>query len=128
MRRGKDNGFEISCTQCSEAVMEDRVGNNSGAVFRGSSTLTHDQGSSPKSDHECKIGKYKTRTDGLGGGMNSVSRTPWIMLVLVLFLSFENCNGFNLDVDNTIPFESVEQGSYYGYTVAMLKRDTNTKW
>lgn len=73
-------------------------------------------------------------TRGVSNRLASVSHghRRSMMVIVVLFLIqlvlLEQCHGFNLDVENSISFNSQENGSYYGYTVAMLKRDTNTKW
>lgn len=69
-------------------------------------------------------------TTSIASASSRLKGQMWIIIVLVLIqlVSIEQCHGFNLDVNNSLSFESPENGSYYGYTVAMLKRSTNTKW
>lgn len=49
------------------------------------------------------------------------------IVMLLLTLTTNVCFGFNLDVANKIVFQSGTSDSYFGYTVAMLNRDTS-KW
>ncbi|KAL4221895.1 integrin [Mactra antiquata] len=70
----------------------------------------------------------------LGGVVKSnsskMTKTNTVILVCLIILSFSinDCSGFNIDISSKMEFQGNNDGSYYGFTVAMLNQGPNEKW
>ena len=107
-----------------ERIKEGRMGSDSSFMCKRCSILKNSSGRLKQTQLQNRDNIMCSRS---GFSLRTSLNVPVLLWMYVTCL-MTYCEGFNLDTSKAVQFDGPNSGSYFGFTVEMMNKDTNNKW